>query len=292
MSKLFKPIAGDQTLIFLHIPKAAGTTLNSIIDRHFGGKSGAIFAMNGSRNRECEFMLKPEAERIAYRLIRGHMEFGIHRYLPKKSAYITLLRNPVNRIVSFYYYAYSDSRHYLHQHAKRMDLKEFVLSDLSTELENGQTRLLGGDIDLYLRDNSLPCTFADLERAKKNLYEHFFLVGISERFDEFLVFLYQLSEIRNILHVRQNVTINKPRQVDPEIADLILERNQMDWQLYQFVQAIFDDRVKQADTEFLRTLKWFYILNHLYFLSKVYKIKTFVRPAISKLKQLQRKLVK
>src|SRR5258707_15443325 len=91
-------------LIFLHIPKTAGMTLYEIISHQFPRES--IYWVAGHRNREDiqQFMEMPEDQRQQYRCMMGHTIFGIHDYFIQPVEYLTILREPVDRIISHYYY--------------------------------------------------------------------------------------------------------------------------------------------------------------------------------------------
>ena len=79
-------------VIFLHIPKAAGTTLTRILERYYN--KDRIFVIWGRRLQESigEFTSLPAASRAEIMLLRGHMPFGLHEHLPEPSTYITMLR--------------------------------------------------------------------------------------------------------------------------------------------------------------------------------------------------------
>jgi len=94
-----------QNLIFLHIPKNGGTTLNTIINRKY--KKDAIFnivEVNHERPNIPEFKNLPQNEREKIKVLKGHLQFGLHTYLPGPSKYVTLLRKPEDRIYSYYQY--------------------------------------------------------------------------------------------------------------------------------------------------------------------------------------------
>ncbi len=133
-------------LIFLHIPKAAGSTMQEIVVRHYKGGKGYRFT--GAPERFRAFAAMPEAERASYDVMTGHVPFGVHRHVPGPSVYMTMLRDPVERIVSHYYFVLSKPDHYLHAAVKGggevggggMTLHEYVERRTSIELDNDQTR--------------------------------------------------------------------------------------------------------------------------------------------------------
>ena len=111
-------------LIFMHIPKNAGATLHPVLERHYGKRTR--HSINVADDIEA-FKRLPQAQRDRIRLLKGHMPFGLHEYLAGRSAYITLLRHPAERIVSHYYYVKRMPKHYLYHHiAAGMSLAEFA----------------------------------------------------------------------------------------------------------------------------------------------------------------------
>jgi hypothetical protein len=100
----------------------------------------------------------------------GHFPFGIHQLLPKPSTYLTVLRDPINRVVSLYYHALKYSNNPLHERlvAERIGLKEFVSDIACKEAHNDQTRRLSG-----LNPDFGRCSGEMLEIAKENLRVHF-----------------------------------------------------------------------------------------------------------------------
>lgn len=129
-------------LIFLHMPKAGGTTLEEIVKRHYqGGKS---FRFTGSDENAAEFRALPEEERASFDLLSGHIYFGIHEHVPSPATYMTMLRHPVERVVSLYHYVKRSPGHYLYKYgfADRRDVEDFVQRPITSEIDNWQTRLL------------------------------------------------------------------------------------------------------------------------------------------------------
>ncbi|MFW6116590.1 MAG: sulfotransferase family 2 domain-containing protein [bacterium] len=265
MTELRNSIGKKPTVIFLHIPKAAGSTLHRQIQPHY--EPAAVLAIEGSCIRECmaEFDKLAAARKSQIRFVRGHMPFGLHRAIPGPCIYVTCLRDPVDRIISRYYYTLRRPDNYLYDTiaSQKMGLKEFVSSGISTELDNDQTRRLSGV------GRTVPfgqCTAELLERAKKNIREHFAVVGLSERFDETLLLINGAFGWRSRCYVKTNVTRNRPHigAIAKDTRNLIAENNQLDIELYRYAAGLFEQLIRQQGRFFEQKLKAFKLANWLY----------------------------
>src|SRR5512146_861107 len=90
----------DRALIFVHMFKSGGNTLNRIMDWEYSPLR--IFSVNG---RYCRWSYRkltecPREMLTQMQVFRGHMPFGLHKFLPQPWTYITLQRDPVERTVS------------------------------------------------------------------------------------------------------------------------------------------------------------------------------------------------
>lgn len=264
MTRLKRKTRQDQSLIFLHIPKAAGTTLHRIIDRLY--KQTTVFTIDGARVQEsiCQFKKLPEAQREEIRVLKGHMHFGLHEYLPRPSTYITILRNPVDRVISNYYYVLRTPAHRLYHEvkSKRMTLKDYVRSRMNPELDNGQTRLLSGVEGRAFGE----CSTEMLEIAKKNLQQFFSVAGLSERFDETLILLKRTFRWRTPFYIKANVTRNRHLTEDfsKDTLNLIEKYNELDIDLYRYTKKMFKELISQQTPGYERELKAFEVLNKVY----------------------------
>src|SRR5512135_3015151 len=94
------------TLIFLHIPKTAGTTFRSILPANY--RAEELYNVPTNAEGQVDFSgldRLSDVEKRKIRVLAGHFQYGAHEHLPQKSSYITILRDPVKRIISRYYHA-------------------------------------------------------------------------------------------------------------------------------------------------------------------------------------------
>ena len=246
-----------QTAIFFHIVKTAGTTLHQIIDRHYQPDETYWI---GTKGHPLEhFTSLSEADRAKIRLLRGHMVFGLHTFLPGPSIYFTLLRDPVERTLSYYYFIRRTPEHYCHDliTSNDMSLEEFLENKADDLIINGQTRVLAG------KKWHKECTEGAVEAAKRNLREHFTIVGLVERFDETLHLLKRALNWQNLYYIRQNVGTNRPGMdgLPPATLDAVIKANQFDIELYQYATELFEEKIRQQGPLFALQVKLFQLVN-------------------------------
>ena len=169
-----------EAAIFLHLPKTAGTTLNRLIEWEYPlsemySIDPVFFDWSAAHLRK----LSPARLRKT-RMFKGHMTFGLHEVLPQPATYITVLRDPVDRVISAYYFMRSYKLHPLYWKLRRGNwtLEDFVRR---SQRDNVQSKIIAGSA------YETPCTREIAEKAKHNLNHHFSVVGLSERFEESLL---------------------------------------------------------------------------------------------------------
>ena len=251
----------DQTLIFLHIQKTGGTTLHRIIERHYPPEE--IYFFDAWQFTFEHFTGLSEEERAGFRMLRGHMVFGMHEYLQRPSTYFTVLRDPVERVISYYYHIRRDPNHHWHGFvtSNDLDLKAFLKSGKDLGMTDFQTRVLAGG-----RWHDSPygeCPQEALEVAKQHLHERFAVVGLLGRFDDTLLLLKDAFGWQDLFYVRRNVTRKRPRKYDlsPDTLAAILEANSLDVQLYEYASEMFDEEVHKRGSGFISRVRLFQTVN-------------------------------
>lgn len=249
-----------QTVIFLHIPKTGGTTFSKILERYFAPEESLTLDGGDHRAAIQRFIASDEAERGRYRLIQGHLHFGLHDFVPGASSYVTFLRDPIARALSLYSYARTQPRHYLYRAIveERLDLTELLNRKATPELFNHQTRMIAGN----LTDLKTPIDRSGLECAKRNLRENFSFVGVTEEFDAGLLLLVRMFDWRMPIYRKRNVTSGlENKNVDVTTRGLLAEANSLDLELHQFARELFGARRRATGREFETELRRFQQFN-------------------------------
>lgn len=233
----------NETLIFLHIGKTAGSTMRQILKRQFPS-SQTMTVRARRRPREetlADFALLPEAERARPRLIMGHTVFGLHEHVPGPCRYITMMRDPVRLAVSQHRYVLRTPGHRHHERAQGMSLTEYIESGFALEMDNSQTRALAGDIGTPFGG----CTPEMLATAKRNLEGHFAWVGVTERFDESVVLLGRTFGWNDVRYRSANVARTGEPPTDEELA-LVRRMNPLDLDLYDHACRTLEARIAET----------------------------------------------
>ncbi|HTY55470.1 MAG TPA: sulfotransferase family 2 domain-containing protein [Candidatus Binataceae bacterium] len=240
--------AKQPVIIFVHLPKCGGTTLFRLVEWEYSPTQ--VFFVDGRFYRwSYNRLIHSRADKLAnMQVFQGHMPFGLHKLLDAPATYMTMLREPVDRVISEYYYRINRLQHpYEDRWMKKLSLEEYVRT---TPQHNIQTKLLAGrhsGYDFLAGD----CTEETLAVAKENLAQQFSLIGLTERFEESLA-LAKLAFGWKIEHFADfNITGKRPAKssVAPAIRDLISEFYQYDVALYEHVVGLFNQAVARRQEQ-------------------------------------------
>lgn len=236
--------AADEAVIFLHLPKTAGTTLNRLIEWEYPllqmySVDPVLFEWSAAHLRK----LSPRRLKRT-RMFKGHMLYGLHKVLPQPATYITVLREPVDRVISAFYFMRSYKLHPLYWKFRRGNwtIDDFVRW---SRRDNVQSKIIAG------ANYEEPCTAEIAETAKDNLQRHFGVVGLSERFEESLALMKLRFGWQFNTYSSFNVTRSRPKRHDlsKSTLDLIIENNSYDVALYECARTIFESAVARNAAE-------------------------------------------
>jgi hypothetical protein len=229
-----------EVLIFQHIPKTGGITLSLLLLEHFARRR--VFHVRHPQHPGApifggvwgtleEFASLSEEERSRFSCIVGHMPFGIHQHIPRQAKYLTVLRDPVERILSQHGQYNRMIKNGEIEGRQLLSLQEYL--DLKpSALNNHQTRfLLAERYDGKTHEERF-------ELAKRTIRDHFLLVGILERFEETVLLLNRQMDWTLVPYRRENVgSLKTPiSEVPSRFVDLIVERNRLDFRIYAYAK--------------------------------------------------------
>ncbi|WP_353930095.1 sulfotransferase family 2 domain-containing protein [Okeanomitos corallinicola TIOX110] len=263
----------EKFIIFIHIQKTAGLSVQKMIRRRYGSSFFQRIAnkVDTKINRVSppkslkEKMLSCQFSDCYF---MGHFCYGVHEFLPQPSKYITFLREPISRLLSLYFYSKANTTAYYHKQAVNATMEEFFFKSHLMELDNGILRFIVGDQNnLFI--NRTPVGKFDvsmLEQAQENIINHFECVGFSERFDESVLLLKNKLGWKNSYYLKRNISAKSKNKenINPALIEELKSKNSLDIKLYQFAMEKFEQEINSLGSPFQNELQVFRKNNEIY----------------------------
>lgn len=229
----------NEQMCFIHIPKTAGTTMSAILESRFDHQH--ICPTPYWRN----LRQMSQDEMTPYQLFRGHFPYDVADLVPGKPVCITMLRDPIERVISAYEFMktciiVNPPARKVQEKARTLSLKDYVRDPEVNGVINAQTRMVAGrDCQSRKIDQRDPIA---LDIAKENL-EYFAFVGLTEQFwDSMGLLSYQFGwtppkEIQRLMVGQKKL---RRENLTQDVIDVITEYNQLDIEFYEYSKAIFE----------------------------------------------------
>ncbi|TNE81560.1 MAG: hypothetical protein EP332_03255 [Bacteroidetes bacterium] len=242
------PTLKEPMILFEHIPKTAGSTLNWILSQNYTNR----FFINQNLNPLdslaglAESPINPDQ----VELIHGHAAYLFDKYPNTKR--ITMLREPVSQMLSQFAFIREQSNHVSHQDVKNMtQIRDYIEYAKEKKHTNLQTRILAQSNSWITNE---PDSFdlepkgqeAMLSKALERMASFDFVL-LTEEFDASVLLLaHQLSWRKTPYYYRLNPTkksIKKSTLSEDEL-ELIKETQAIDIKLHQAaVQRFNNDKL-------------------------------------------------
>ncbi|MGG5812428.1 sulfotransferase family 2 domain-containing protein [Falsiroseomonas sp. CW058] len=197
--------------VFLHVPKTAGSSLRTVLSRQYGARHVLYYDLPAGDRRplpEIEAELRQRLGKRQARLITGHQFLGIHQVLRVPCTYFTMLRDPIDRVLSEYFYAFTYPHHRLGEAitSGRLSPMEFLASPRHAQPAAQAAQLAGR------------ATRPVVEAAIANIDHAIAAVGIAEEFERSLLLIARRLGWAPPLFVARNVTRLDPAQAEARAA--------------------------------------------------------------------------
>ncbi len=254
---------GDHVQLFLHLPKTGGTTLNEIVYAQHAGPEPrprssteeewfhwgvyhypSGFYQDDMANLSPEIVSRMQKDDV--KAVVGHFSFGLDEYLCRPSTYFTMVRDPIERVISLYHHIlrYSGRDDPMHRRIKDnyVNLYDFVSDIQNHEVHNCQTRRLAGIHPDY-GGQSIDI----LDIAKSNIDKYFRFIGVTERFSESIMALTTLMNWRDVEYLSYHVNDSRPRSNDLSFVtrELIVSQNKLDIELHQYANTMLNALIER-----------------------------------------------
>ncbi|MBL8778595.1 MAG: sulfotransferase family 2 domain-containing protein [Acidimicrobiales bacterium] len=231
------------TVLFLHIPKAAGTSYGAALATALGGPAYFPDIPGGITSEEFQQVDVDSLREFSF--VGAHVDYGLCRRAPFLRP-VTVLRDPVDRIVSWYHYVLNDDGPSLAEwrdfiHARRLSVEEFLLHPQLRWLQGqAQTMQIAGH--LWSGD---PLPFVDdfVPIAAENL-SGFTHVGLFERLGDSMRLAQAELGLADVPTLPdRNVSPERPTPLDPEVRAEVAGLIGMDAAFYPLAVAEFERRL-------------------------------------------------
>ena len=261
---VYKPIyLTNNSLYFLHIAKCGGTSVKSFLNQLF---TQGEFVQGLNPDMLSQFSKQEIAK---WKLISGHLDRTVLSYI-KPDYIITWLRDPIERLVSYY------SRLTQLSIENREEFKENAKTEAIVKRFEQDTNYFRSDNPEFLRDSNLMTKslgsnfFAydryitsgpeKLDEAKKYLEQNVSFFGVMNRIQESMDLMsYVLGQIPSQTHHHKNPTDPKFKDAyrTEEMLHFFEGASDLDIPLWSFATDLFNER-------FNRTMHYLWDKNNAY----------------------------
>jgi hypothetical protein len=245
-------------LVHIHVPKAAGTTVNNILMRNYKYRADSYGTEFFPRYFPSEFTSLVSApptagDRIRPMFFTGHIGLGneLFRRMPVHYVAITMLREPVSRVIS--HYRFNSTAPSIFQSAIQndgLDVIEYFhrfRSAIPLQYEYFAQEVLAGE-------EAQPSRVTE---ASRNLAERVSLFGIQDEFDEFVVLLAELLGLPDVFYLPLNTTPDSAATVDQKQTEELRKLLADDIAFYDSAVSLYRRRTEALTFDLADRVKVF-----------------------------------
>ena len=142
-------------VVFDHLPKCGGTSVNYFLKNAYPKRASFNLNIDSPIKSTEEFKNFNLRKRQKTKLVYGHLANELRDFVNPESIWAVVVREPVDRIISHYFFVKRNKKHYLHEEVeeKNISLEEYCYHNLSYELEKFYVAHFSGLSSLEIQRN-------------------------------------------------------------------------------------------------------------------------------------------
>jgi hypothetical protein len=221
----------DRPLVFLHQPKTAGRTLNEMLKAHFGDE---MFPY-----KRWGDIVEHSDELDRYRFLRGHVYYDVVDFFRREPQVMTVLRDPVDRLVSSYNYIRRRGEHARNERVTNQTLEEFASHPPNVRTYVRFLAYAPRDGDYTDMKPDLPFD-ALVERACRRL-DGMFVVALTESFDSMYRDMADAIGVPvpdDIPRFHEAPKEQRKREVPDRVREIVHELGAADVAIYEYARKL------------------------------------------------------
>jgi hypothetical protein len=218
---------------YLHLAKTAGTTLRWLLEGQYQASKCVYVYSQADRTRFARLSTEVHTD---IQCFSSNAPFGTYHDLQARLRVITMLREPVSRMLSLYVYRKTLSSFRDHP-IQTLPMLDYIDLMAAGNEDNAQVRLLSG------QGYDGEVTVESLERAKANLRDACAAFGLQQRFDESLVLFRRVFGWHRMAYIRRNNARSEAPMEDADVKQRVEAYNRLDIELYEYAKGMFGERL-------------------------------------------------
>ena len=239
-------------IFFIHPPKSGGSTVISFFDLNKGKDQFVNFEW------DREGWESSHAKLMTTRIGGGHQPYGMHRNLKSALTYCTILRDPLARQISHYWYASNGKNGDVVRGASVSATEALVRRGAISLDEWVSESLAGKNLLTQMLSGHSVVDESSLEIARTHVLQHFAATGVCEDMSEFLLRLCGKTGLKLPFFFETNKTSGTPKNrthVSETARQTFVSENRFDYEIFRDVNQAIAQHALQAGDAFSKALE-------------------------------------
>ncbi|MBC8738333.1 chondroitin 4-O-sulfotransferase [Paraburkholderia sp. UCT31] len=237
---------------FIHPPKCGGSTVISFFDLNKGNDQFISFVWDQDGWGNCR------AKLLETQVGGGHLPYGIHRMIKHPVNYCTILRDPLARQISHYWYAANGKNGQIMRGVSVSATEALALQGVLS-LDEWVSESLGGrNLFVQMLSGEPAVNEASLAVAQIHLREQIGTVGVCEDMSEFLLRLCGATGMKLPFCFEANRTNGAPKgkaHISEAARQKFIDDNSLDYELFRDANRIVEAYANETGSVFSNALE-------------------------------------